>query len=157
MLQAMVGLPAADESPRRRPGADPKRLAFIKQRIGELKSRIAEGGVREAAVRSLVYIGMAGEGVDERAFNELRKIRAENKGLTLAEFKQMLREQFFGLLLDQEAALAAIPAMLPADPAVRTKTLEAIRRTVQATGKASGERAERLAQVEKLFAAVDPK
>jgi len=95
--------------------------------------------------------------VDERAFNELRKIRAENEGMTLQEFKQMLREQFFGLLLDPEAALAAIPAMLPADPAVRTKTLEAIRRTVQATGKASGERAERLAQVEKLFAAVDPK
>ena len=157
LLQAMVGLPAADESPRRRPGADPKRLAFIEQRIGELKSRVAEGGLREAAVRSLVYIGMAGEGVDERAFNELRKIRAENEGMTLQEFKQMLREQFFGLLLDQEAALAAIPAMLPADPAVRTKTLEAIQRTVQATGKASGERAQRLAQVEKLFAAVDPK
>ena len=156
-LQAMVGLPATDESPRRRPGADPKRLAFIKQRIGELKSRLAEGGLREAAVRSLVYIGLAGEGVDERAFNELRKIRAENEGMGLQEFKQMLREQFFGLLLDQEAALAAIPAMLPADPAVRTKTLEAIRRAVQATGKASGERAKRLAQVEKLFAAVNPK
>ena len=47
--------------------------------------------------------------------------------------------------------------MLPADPAVRTKALEILRQTVHATGKASGKRAERLAQVEKLFAAVDPK
>ena len=157
LLQAMVGLPAGDESPRQRPGLAPERRAFIEQRIGELKSRLAVGGLREATIRSMVYIGMAGEGVDERAFNELRKIRAENKGMTLAEFKQTLREQFFGLLLDPDAALAAIPSMLPADPAVRTKALEILRQTVHATGKASGKRAERLAQVEKLFAAVDPK
>ncbi len=153
LLQSLVGLPPAGESPRPRPEADPKRVAFIKQRIGELKARIAEGGLHEAAIRSLVYIGLAGDGVDERAFNELRKIRAENAGMSLQEFKQMLREQFFGLLLDKDAALAAIPTMLPADPAVRAKTLEAIRRTVEAVGKPEGERAKRLAEIEKLFAA----
>jgi len=166
LLQALVGLPATGESPRPRPEADPERLAMIKQRIAELKARIAEGGLHEAAIRSLVYIGLAGEGVDERAFNELRKIRAENDGMALQEFKQMLREQFFGLLLDRDAALAAIPTMLPADAAVRAKTLEVIRCTVEAVGKPSGERADRLAEIEKLFAtpqggflrgAVDPK
>ena len=45
------------------------------------------------------------------------QIRAENQGLTLQAFKQSLREQYFSLLLDQEAALAAIPEMLPADAA----------------------------------------
>ena len=95
--------------------------------------------------------------MDERAFNELRQIRAENDGMALQEFKQMLREQFFGLLLDKDAALAAIPAMLPADPAVRAKALDAIRLTVGAAGKPGGERAKRLAEIEKLFAAVDPK
>ena len=35
--------------------------------------------------------------------------------LPLAEFKALVREQFFMLLIDQEAALAAIPALLPAD------------------------------------------
>jgi hypothetical protein len=157
LLQSLVGLPPAGESPRPRPESDPQRLAMIEQRIAELKARIAEGGVHEAAIRSLVYIGLAGEGVDERAFNALRKIRAENKGMTLQEFKQMLREQFFGLLLDKDAALAAIPMMLPADTAVRAKALNAIRRTVEATGEPGGERAKRLAEIEKLFAAVDPK
>jgi hypothetical protein len=138
LLQAMVGLKASDESPRKRPGGEPERLAFIQQRIAELKAGIADGGVREAAIRSLVYIGMAGTGVDERAFNVLRRIRAENGGMTLAEFKQTLREQYFCLLLDPEAALAAIPDMVSADPAARAKALEAIKRTVSAAGEVTG-------------------
>ena len=35
--------------------------------------------------------------------------------LTLSQFKAMVREQFFLLLLDEEAALEAIPKMLPAN------------------------------------------
>ena len=106
---------------------------------------------REAAIRALVYVGMAGPGVDERTFNTLRQIRAENDGLTLEAFKQIVREQYFSLMLDREGALAAIPKMLPADTAKRTRMLEAIRRTVHAAGAATGERAQRLAQIEKLF------
>jgi len=156
LLQALVGLRASDEPPRRRPGVEPERVAFIQQRITELKTRIAEGGLREAAIRSLVYIGMVGPGVDERAFNELRQIRAEHGGLTLAEFKQVLREQFFALLLDRDEALAAVPKMLPADAVVRAEILAAIRAVASAAGEVTGERAERLAQIEKLFEAVEP-
>ena len=54
-------------------------------------------------------------------------------------------------MLDREGALAAIPKMLPADTAKRTRMLEGIRRTVHAAGAATGERAERLAQIEELF------
>jgi hypothetical protein len=154
VLQALVGLRASDESPRRRPGVEPERIAFIQQRIAELKARIAEGGLREAAIRSLVYIGMAGPGVDERAFEALRQMRAEHGGLTLEEFKQMLREQFFALLLDRDEALAAIPKMLPTDAAIRAEVLGKIRRVVSAAGEVSSERAERLAQIETLFGEV---
>ena len=154
VLQALVGLRASDESPRRRPGVEPERIAFIQQRIAELKARIAEGGLREAAIRSLVYIGMAGPGVDERAFEALRQMRAEHGGLTLEEFKQMLREQFFALLLDRDEALAAIPKMLPTDAAIRAEVLGKIRRVVSAAGEVSSERAERLARIETLFGEV---
>jgi len=156
LLQALVGMHASDEPPRRRPGLEPERIAFIQQRIAELKARLAEGGWREAAIRSLVYIGMAGSGVDERAFNALRQIRAEHGGLTLAEFKQILREQFFALLLNRDEALAAIPKMLPPDPTIRAEALAKIRQVVSAVGDPSGERAERLAQIEKLFEVVKP-
>jgi hypothetical protein len=71
----------------------------------------------------------------------------------LAEFKKTVREQYFSLILDPEAALAAIPNMLQASPGVRSKILEAIRRTVEAAGELNGERAERLAYIEKLFSA----
>jgi hypothetical protein len=151
VMQAMVGLGATDESPRPRPGMAPERVALIQERIGELKAHVAEGGAREAAIRALVYVGMAGPGVDERAFNTLRQIRAENDGLTLEAFKQTLREQYFSLMLDREGALAAIPKMLPADGSKRARMLEAIRRTVHAAGAATGERAERLAEIESLF------
>lgn len=156
ILQALVGVSASDDVPRKRPGLDPDRLAFIEQRIGELKARLAQGGLREAALRSLIYIGMAGEGVDERAFNELRHIRAENSGVTLAAFKEMMREQFFGLLLDQKAALAAIPEMISGDQTDRVKTIEAIRKIVKATGEVSNERVKRLAEIEKMFGVAKP-
>ena len=156
LLQALVGLRASDEPPRRRPGLEPERIAFVQQRIAELKARLAEGGLREAAIRSLVYIGLAGPGVDERAFEVLRQIRAEHGGLTLAEFKQVLREQFFSLLLDRDGALAAIPKMLPDDADARVKMLAAIRQIVSASGDVSGERAERLARIEKLFQNLEP-
>ena len=86
------------------------------------------------AIRGLVYIGLAGQEV-----------------LTLAAFKLVLREQYVSLLLDQEAALAAIPRMLPAHPQERARALAAIRRVVAATGEASNGRAERLAQIAALF------
>jgi hypothetical protein len=150
LLQALVGLSASDESPRRRPGIEPERLAFIQQRIAELKARVAEGGIREGAIRSLVYIGMAGPGVDERAFNQLRQLRAKHGGLTLEEFKRMLREQFLALMLDPDGALAAIPKMLPDDDA-RTKVLAVIRAVVSAAGAVSGGLAERLARIETML------
>jgi len=129
----------------------PERVALIEQRIAELKARVTEGGAREAAIRALVYVGMGGEGVDERAFNTLRQIRAEHESLTLEAFKQTLREQYFSLVLDRDGALAAIPKMLPADAAKRTRILAAIRRTLEAAGAVTGERAQRLAHLEKLF------
>jgi len=152
VVQAMLGVGPTDEPPRPRPGMDPARVALIEARIAELKAGVAEGGAREAAIRALVYIGMAGPGVDERAFNTLREIRAGNHGMTLEEFKRILRAQYFSLMLDPAGALAAIAKMLPADSAKRASMLEGIRRTVRAAGAVTGVRAERLAQVERLFA-----
>ncbi len=156
LLQALVGLHASDEPPRRRPGLEPERIEFIQRRIAELKARLAEGGLRAAAIRGLVYIGLAGPGVDERAFEVLRQMRAEQGGLTLADFKQVLREQFFALLLNRDEALAAIPQMLPADAVARADALGKIRQVVSAIGQPTGERAARLTQIEHLFQTGEP-
>jgi pimeloyl-ACP methyl ester carboxylesterase len=149
MLQALMGTASTGE-PRPRPGMSPERIALIKSRIAELKAGIKTGGAREAAIRSLIYVGM-GEGADERAFNTLRAMRADNQGLTLEAFKQIVREQYFSLVLDPEGAVAAIPGMLPTDAKLRSRILTAIRRTTNADGEEGSEEAERLAKLEKLF------
>ncbi len=57
--------------------------------------------------------------VDERGFERPPRASARANGdlppLPLAEFKALVREQFFMLLIDQEAALAAHSTMLPAE------------------------------------------
>ena len=53
--------------------------------------------------------------VDERSFELARRLREEHGDMSLADFKALVREQFNILLIDKEAALAAIPSMLPPD------------------------------------------
>ena len=150
VMQALLGMRASDERPRRQPGIEPERIAFIRERISEIEAHIADGGPREAVIRSGVYIGMGGPDVDERAFNQLRQMRAEHGDVTLEEFKRILREQFFALILDPEGALAAIPNMLSAAKA-RKDALAMIRAVVSAAGEVTGERARRLARIETLL------
>jgi hypothetical protein len=152
LLQALVGLRATDEGPRHRPGLEPEEIQFIHDRLADLKARIGEGGVEEAVLRSLVYLRLAGSGVDERAFSVLNSMRETiGGGDPLHAFKLKLREQFFAHVLDEKAALAAIPAMLPADATERKKAFDMVRKVIEATGTPEGARADRLKELENLF------
>jgi hypothetical protein len=71
--------------------------------------------------------------------------------LTLPEFKMLVREQFFMLLLDPEGALAAIPKLLPEDANQRRAAFAAMREVLSASGDITGERAGRLQRVAGLF------
>ena len=151
LVQALLDLNATGESPRRRPGREPEERAFVERKIADLKARIGEGGLREAGIRAMIYIDLGDAFVDERGFAVLRRVRTEHKGLPLAEFKQKVREQFFMLLLDEEGAVNAIPAMLPKDPEEKQKGFTVIREIVLAAGEPSEERRRRLARVAGLF------
>ena len=63
----------------------------------------------------------------------------------------LVREQFFMLLLDQEAALAAIPKLLPDNMDERRRVFAAIQQVLSASAEISGEVAKRLGQVAELF------
>jgi len=151
-LQTALGIDPNSEPSRRREMSAEHR-AMLDKRIAELKSKISEGSLREASLRSLLYIGSARGMVDERSIEALRQVRREHSGpqLTLAEFKMLVREQFFILLLDQEAALAAIPRMLPEDMNQRRAVLVAMRSVLSASGEITGERARRLQRIVALF------
>lgn len=151
-LQAAVGIDPKSEPSRRREMPAEHR-AMLNKRIAELKSKIGEGGLREAAIRALLYVGSARGMVDERSIEALRRVRRDQAGsrLTLPEFKMLVREQFFMLLLDREVALAAIPKMLPDDANQRRAAVDAVREVLSASEDITGERANRMKRVAELF------
>jgi hypothetical protein len=151
-LQAAVGIDPASAPSRRREMSDEHR-AMLGKRIAELKAKIGEGGLREASIRALLYVGSARGMVDERSIEALRQIRRDQTGprMTLSEFKMLVREQFFMLLLDREGALAAIPSLLPTDMTQRRAAFAAMREVLSASEDITGERANRLSRVAGLF------
>jgi hypothetical protein len=93
--------------------------------------------------------------IDERGFEALHRIRKAHTDLSLAAFKTLVREQFNMLHIDQDAALAAIPSMLPAEMDTRAKAFDMIREVLSASGTLSAEDSARLAQVGRLFGVGD--
>jgi hypothetical protein len=91
---------------------------------------------------------------DERGFEAIRRIRESQKDLNPLRsriVKALVREQYFMLLIDAPATVAAIPAMLPSKPARAPRALEMIKQVVEATGALPPEGAERLRNIETLF------
>ena len=74
-------------------------------------------------IRALLFAGMDRAAVDERGFEAVRRIRQTQSDVPLSAFKATVREQFYMLLIDTEAALAAIPSMLPDDCGYRGKSV----------------------------------
>jgi hypothetical protein len=153
-LQAAVGIDPSATRPPRQAGKSPLHRDLVQARIAELRSHIARGGPREALVRSLVYVGMGRGSADERGLAALRRLRAsrdEKQRMSLAEFKALVREQYFMLIVDPEAALAAIPGLLPSDANARRKAFATLRDVLSARGEIAGEAAERMRRIAALF------
>src|SRR4029077_19636041 len=152
----------ASTQPLRRPAKDLLHQELLHKRIAELRARIPVGGVREATIRALLYVGGAEaptravldvggarSAVDERGFEIGRRIRRESHEsavLPLPEFKTLVREEFYMLLIDAGAALAAIPKMLPDDAGARRQALDTLKRVLTAAGPIEGETQARLAR-----------
>ena len=121
----------------------------------ELERRFEVGGLEEAALRALIYIRLPEGSIDERGFAVLKLIRASRpaaKRMSLARFKEMLREQYLLVRLDEERAISALPKLLgPMMPR------RARRRSMSCIGSSphvaslSDEGTRRLARVEALF------
>jgi hypothetical protein len=154
LLQAAIGIDPADKCPPRKAGKPPLHRALLEERIAELKNRIASGGLRECLVRGMIYVAAARGGVDERTFAAIRRLRTaqdESSRLTLADFKALLREQYFMLLIDEDATLGAIPDLLPSDAQVRRRAFATLRQILSASGAITGDAAERLRRIAQLF------
>jgi hypothetical protein len=154
-LQAAVGIDPAATRPERRAAKNPLHRELLQKRIAELKARIPVGGLREASIRAVIYVGMGRNAVDERGFEMVRRMRPEHADVSLSQFKALVREQFLILLIDTEAALAAIPSMLPQDADTRRQTFGLIEQLMSALGELSQEDKKRMARVARAFGVED--
>jgi Protein of unknown function (DUF3141) len=150
-LQSAVGIDPAGTQRLRRAPKNPLHAELLSNRIVELKSRIPTGGLREALIRGLLYAGMTRAAVDERGFEAVRRIREAHSDLSLPAFKALVRDQFSMLLIDPEAALAAIPQMLPPDTQMRRTAFGLIRQVLAARGEMSAQDRKRMSEVAQLF------
>jgi hypothetical protein len=154
LVQSVLGLGPSDHAPRERPGDSADHKEFVRRRIADLTRQMTAGGRREGAIRALVYCGMADSTVDERAFAVLHAIREEHGGnISVSEFKALVREQYFMLLIDEERAVAAIPELTGREPEASEKLLGQLRRVLSARGPMSEERERRLARIASLLGA----
>ena len=116
---------------------------------------MTQGGPREAVIRALLYVRLPEGVADERGFNLMRRMREEaGKGINLAEFKQLFREQFFMLLLDERRAVDAIPAMLAKDPKLAASLADTLQQLLGVVGIRTAAAKARLREIEAMFRSI---
>jgi len=114
-LPAMLGMtdrPKRVESPA---------ISALRKEVAELRQRealrhIGSGTSLDAFLRILSYVTQGRSAIEERPFNLLRKLARENppeKRITLAQFKDAVRRQSYVVSLDPDAALKALPDIVP--------------------------------------------
>ena len=97
---------------------------------------------------------MTRNAVDERGFEAIRRMRTarqEHRQMTLAEFKALIRAQYYMLKIDEEAALAAIPGLLPGLDGRAARRLRDAAGGAGASGALNDAATERLGEVATLF------
>lgn len=93
------------------------------------------------ALRALIYIRQPQQTFDPRSFAILKQInseRPEAERISLAQFKEMMKEQFLIVMQDQERAVGAIPMLLPTARGERSAVMGVIRQLVNSAENASG-------------------
>ncbi|MBZ9560351.1 MULTISPECIES: DUF3141 domain-containing protein [unclassified Modicisalibacter] len=153
-LQILAGL-GVDRGavPSRRPGQEPEHRRFVSQRREEMRARIDQGDVHDAVMRAIIFVLGGAPSTDERNFQRLKATRAEvEPNLDLERFKALVREQFFILKLDPQAALGALPTLLEGESAETIDAqLQHIEHVVEASAPLSDRTQDRLGKVRTLF------
>jgi len=152
VVQAACGI-EPDQTNLRKAGKSRLHHELLERRIAELRAKIAVGGLREALARALIYVGKERGGLDERGFEAVRRLRAEqgHARLSLAEFKTLIREQFLMLLIDEEAALSAIPSLLREESGDRSKVLAQLKDVLSVRQELTPLEQQRFRRIAQLF------
>jgi hypothetical protein len=156
LLQSLVGLGAQPNQVPRHIERDLARETAQAELRAELEHKFDVGHIEEAVLRALIYIRLPESSIDERGFAVLKLIRESrpvSKRISLARFKEMVREQFLLVCLDEERAVNSLSALLGADAAEHKAALDVLQRVLAARGALSDEGKRRQARIEALFGA----
>ena len=151
LLQAQVGLAAAEETPRRTE-RDLVREAAAAERRSKLDQKFEEGGLEEAALRALLYVRLPDSAFDERSFRMLKAIREQRKSndrIPPSQFRDMLNVQLQLVRLDEERAVQTIHTLRATNSTSVRRGARCSRSSRRGALNREGQR--RWARVEKLF------
>ncbi len=154
LLQKAMGVDPDSDAPLRRAPKDVLHDELVRRRVAELRTGMREGGLHEAMVRALCYVGRREAGADERVFAAIREVRSATRSrdrMSLPEFKAMVRQQFLMLVIDEDEAVATLPALLPESEAARRDAFATLSEVVAVAGAPTGEMADRLGRMEEVF------
>ena len=149
VVQGMLGINDRT-SVRELPGITPEQLATRRAQAVAYASKIDTGGYDEALTRSVLYV-ISGDGIfDQRCALALNNARAKLMGLSLDEFKALVREQFYVLLIEPERSVAAIASLVP-DVEGGDELLKQVRAIVGAGGAPAPAESDRIAQLTQVL------
>ncbi|MDA8231188.1 MAG: DUF3141 domain-containing protein [Magnetospirillum sp.] len=122
------------------------------------RARMAEGGPAEAVLRILLYLTRSRETVDAGRYRLAGEVMGRGHFLgdwPVRRLREAMRDQSMLLLLDEEAAMAALPLMLPAGED-RRQVIATVHAVVREVGGLPARQAAELAAVERLIAPEGP-
>ncbi|MDR3514724.1 MAG: DUF3141 domain-containing protein [Azospirillaceae bacterium] len=153
-LQAAVGLRAQGSQARRKVGRDVAREQAVAAQMDALRRGFSEGQAPQAIVRALIFVLRAADGIDERSFALLRHVRdrhPEINVLSLAEFKQLVRQQYLLIHLDERHAIETLHTLLEASGMEPAALLDVVWQVASAGGEPSPEVDRRYRHLEALL------
>lgn len=149
-LQSLLGVPA-DEAARPLPPDSPARQAARQQQAEATEAKFLSGGYDAALTRAVLYATAAEQMIEQRQALALNEARKHVMHLSIAEFKVLVRDQFFLLQLEHERAVDAIATLVP--QADKRRDLHArVVSIIGAGGPPNAVERERLTRLEKALA-----
>ncbi len=152
-VQATVGVHPNQPLDRAAPPLMKLRKELATLRLAKAREEIETGGLTDAFMRIAAYLADEMHTVQYRPFQRMRELSREYLGdrqPSIAELKAAARKQGAIVQLDPEAAIAALPKLVP-DMGVRRALMAAVYRVVTASRPLEGERRERFREVQKAF------
>ncbi len=150
-VQALLGVDANSDA---RPvlGPSSEDLAARQARSDAYEAMLKTGGFDEALTRAVLYVMAADRAIDQRSALALNVARQRLMHLSLAQFKALVRDQFFVLQLEPDRALEALASMAPGADA-RKELLKQVNAIIGAGGSPLSAARDRLTRLSDLLGA----